>query len=37
VHGKALDDCVTRITGSPFVGIFDKEYLDKEESEVAHA
>jgi len=25
LHGKALDDCVTRLAGCPAVGCFDKE------------
>jgi hypothetical protein len=24
LHGKALDDCMTRVTGHPFMGCFDK-------------
>ena len=30
LHGKALDDCVKRVTGAPAVGVFDKEYIDRE-------
>jgi hypothetical protein len=29
LHGKALDDCATRLTGHPGVGCFDKEFIDK--------
>lgn len=25
LHGKALDDCMTRVTGHPYMGCFDKE------------
>ena len=32
LHGKALDDCVTRVTGHPGVGCFDKEFIDHEEA-----
>ena len=32
LHGKALDDCVTRVTGTPGVGCFDKEFIDHEEA-----
>jgi hypothetical protein len=30
LHGKALDDCLTRVTGTPGVGCFDKEFIDHE-------
>ena len=32
LHGKALDDCVTRVTGHPGVGCFDAKYIDREEA-----
>src|SRR2546421_11433283 len=30
LHGKVLDDCVTRVTGVPGVGCFDKYFIGKE-------
>ena len=32
LHGKALDDFVTRVTGRPFIGCFDEEHIDHEEA-----
>jgi hypothetical protein len=32
LHGKALDDCATRLSGHPGVGCFDKEHIDHEET-----
>jgi hypothetical protein len=30
LHGKAIDDCVTRVTGCPGVGCFDKYFIGNE-------
>ena len=32
LHGKALDDCATRLSGHSGVGCFDKEHIDREEA-----